>query len=399
MTTPSAPAERRGESVPATSAIDVRVLGPATVADTLSIRRYASELTTALNALDGVEATRALAQRDGQPPSARESGRVASLPGRLRRRALRPLRPMLVRRQARRTRGDLFHLVDQRDAGLIKQLPAGRTVQTVHDLIGIGAHRPSRAHEVEQLRSGLAQAGHLVAVSESTRAEILEYIDVADTSQISVIANGIDDHFRPIPPARLAAVHDLLPPAHFRLLHVASNAQPRKNLSTTIRVLHELRRQGLDVILVRAGAPLPEAEQSLASDLGVATHVASCGYVSEDGLVELYNASDALLFPSRYEGFGWPPIEAMACGLPVVAAPIPSLQDTAGTTAPATISNAALVAGPDDIEALAAHAASVLTDSDLAATLRERGFARAAEYSWDRTARAYLEIYRTLIDR
>lgn len=376
--------------------LDVRILGPVEVAYAFSMRRYAAELTSALDQLEAVSARRALVPDEDARPAPTLTSRDRPFLTR----GVSRFRDVLQHRRststARRLRGDVFHVVDQRDAGLLDALPAGRTVQTVHDLLAVTADPD--APRAERIREQLGHAGRLVAISESTRAEILEHTEVP-VERVTVIPNGLGEHFRPIPPARLGVVYDALPHSQYRVLHVASNAQPRKNLAGTIRVLHALRQQGLDAILVRVGVPLPEAEQLLADDLGVTLQIADCGYVNDDRLVELYNASDVLLFPSSYEGFGWPPLEAMACGLPVVASNAPALPETLGAPANSDGDHgAALMAPADDIEALTSHVAAVLTNRDLTARLRAAGHARAAEFSWERTARAYLDVYRDLLE-
>ena len=110
------------------------------------------------------------------------------------------------------------------------------------------------------------------------------------------------------------------------------------------------------------------------------------GRVDDERLVELYNAAELLLFPSFHEGFGWPPLEAMACGTPVVVAEIPALRETAG--------DAALYAAPADDERLAEQAAQVLGDPALAERLSAAGLERAGLFSWERCAAAYAELYR-----
>src|SRR5204862_3882240 len=142
--------------------------------------------------------------------------------------------------------------------------------------------------------------------------------------------------------------------------------------------LHRLRRGGLDVRVVRPGPALSGGERRLAERLGVADAVVGLGSVADADLPALYNAVDLLLFPSLYEGFGWPPLEAMASGTPVVCSRAGSLDEVVG--------DAALTADPEDIDTLSWHAAAVMTDAKLRAKVIDRGLAHAARFNWDRTA-------------
>ena len=117
-------------------------------------------------------------------------------------------------------------------------------------------------------------------------------------------------------------------------------------------------------------------------------HFAS--YVSDQDLVSFYNAADVFAFPSLYEGFGLPVLEAMACGTPVVASNAASLPEVVG--------DAGLLADPHSSEALAKTIASVLEDSELAAELSRRGLERARQFTWERTARGTLAVYHSLIE-
>jgi len=135
-------------------------------------------------------------------------------------------------------------------------------------------------------------------------------------------------------------------------MHVmAVGGGPRKNVVGTLRVLSKLRAGGLDVALVRVGSPLVGEEPELARSLGIERSVLDMGVISDDRLVELYNACDVFLFPSYYEGFGWPPLEAMACGTPAVvstADPFPEI-----------LGDAALAAAADDVDGLAEQVSSL----------------------------------------
>ena len=137
---------------------------------------------------------------------------------------------------------------------------------------------------------------------------------------------------------------------------------------------------------MRTGRPLAGAERALARRLGVLESIVELGAVPDQELVGLYNAVDVLLFPSLYEGFGWPPLEAMASGTPVVCSRAGSLDEVVG--------NAALTADPEDVDALTWHVRSVLTDEGLRGALVQRGLAHVAQFSWRRTAEQLIEVYR-----
>ena len=149
-----------------------------------------------------------------------------------------------------------------------------------------------------------------------------------------------------------------------------------------------LRASGVDVTLVRVGAPLEPGLARLARDV-LGGGLCDLGRVSDERLVELYNASDLLLFPSLLEGFGRPPVEAMSCGLPVVASSAEPFAEILG--------DAALRPDPHDVLAVAAAVGAVLGDPALAATLRERGFARTRGYTWAATIEAYVDVYREVL--
>jgi glycosyltransferase involved in cell wall biosynthesis len=164
-----------------------------------------------------------------------------------------------------------------------------------------------------------------------------------------------------------------------------------KNLPGVLRVLRRLRADGLDVRVVRVGPGLWGADRALAERLGVLDSVVELGMIPDSDLPALYNAVDVLLFPSLYEGFGWPPLEAMASGTPVVCSRAGSLDEVVG--------DAALTADGEDVEALAWHVATVLNDGGLRDILIQRGLVHAARFTWDRAAGQMLDIYRDVLAR
>ena len=126
-----------------------------------------------------------------------------------------------------------------------------------------------------------------------------------------------------------------------------------------------------------------------ASRLGLEKQVMFTGVVSDQRLIELYQQATLFVFPSRYEGFGLPVLEAMACGCPVLSSNASSLPEVVG--------DAAILLDPMDVEGFTREMVRTMSDSDLRQDLRERGLARSAQFSWDRTARETIAVYRALL--
>jgi len=143
----------------------------------------------------------------------------------------------------------------------------------------------------------------------------------------------------------------------------------------------------MDVRLQIAGAPDPRYPQAteLAETLGVSSAVTWTGYLMDDALVNAYRTADLLVHPSRYEGFGLQIVESMACGTPVVCSNGGSLPEVAG--------DAAIQFDPDDVDALVQSITRVLTQPELAADMRERGFAQSARFRWQAAAHQTLDVY------
>lgn len=357
----------------------------------VSMERFADEMVGALQRADAVQpvALTVSARR-----STSNSRRVRDVYARAARFGEYPLRAAVA---GRRWDADVFHIIDHSYGDLAAVLPKDRTVVTCHDLMllradeGAAGARGRRA-TVGRFRwstSFLRRVAHVACDSECTRADVIRLCRV-DPARTSVIPLGVRPIFAPLDDEAIERSRAGLPMrARWRLLHVSSGLG-YKNAATTIRVLAALRRGGADVSLIRAGGTLGAAEVELCAALGVEEVVTDLGHVSDERLVELYNACDVLLFPSFYEGFGLPVLEAMACGTPVVASNTPALVELAG--------GVALVADPLDVETHVANVQAVLSHPTDAAHMRERGIARAATYTWERTAVQYSQLYRAVLD-
>jgi glycosyltransferase involved in cell wall biosynthesis len=295
-------------------------------------------------------------------------------------------------RIARRLSADVYHVVDHGQAHLVGALDPRRTVVTCHDLMllvlarGRFGQRGGAGLALPVFRAEtrfLSRAAAVVADSEQTRRDLLQLLHL-DPARVEVIAPGLNQPFAPDPAARAEGrrrwgLGDR--PAVLQLGNLFY-----KNVEGCLRVLALLRRRGREATLLRAGGALTPAQRALAERLGVGDLVREVGPLGDGDVPVLFNAADVLLFPSLYEGFGWPPLEAMACGVPVVCSRGGALGDLAA--------RAALTADPEDTEALADHVAAVLGDRALAERLARQGRAYAATFDWQVTARKLADLYR-----
>lgn len=226
----------------------------------------------------------------------------------------------------------------------------------------------------------------IIAVSESTKHDLVRTYDI-DPAKISVIASGVDRAFsRPLSDVLERFRSEKRLPERFVLF--LGTLEPRKNVIGVIRAFNRLKRSGAfgDLDLVIAGAP-GWLYQDIFSEAERSPHVGSIrfvGSVSDQERVLYYAAASAFVYPSFFEGFGMPPLEAMACGTPVVVSRTSSL--------PEVVADAGILVNPYDIAAIAAALSDVLNDQRLRQELIRKGVARAKQFSWERCARETVDI-------
>jgi glycosyltransferase involved in cell wall biosynthesis len=278
---------------------------------------------------------------------------------------------------------DLMHSM----AFVTPLLSACPMVVTVYDLSFI--HYPERfptwqqRYLAGQTRRSCRQARRIVAISEAGRQDIHACFEVP-LAQIDVVTPGVDTAFHPRPRAE---VEDFRRreglPEHF-LLHVGT-LQPRKNIPLLLEALALLQQP--DLLLVLAGGKGWFYDDIFArvQALGLEQQVRFTGYVPDADLPLWYSAASLLLFPSVYEGFGMPVIQAMACGTAVVAAYSSAVPEAAG--------DAALFFDPHDASALAEQIGRVLDNPDLAAKMTAQGFEQARRFSWSESGRKLATTY------
>ena len=235
-------------------------------------------------------------------------------------------------------------------------------------------------------RAGARLADLVVAVSKTVKADVECHLRLPP-ERVRVVPLAAAPSFHPLgDAARTTAVRTKYGLPERFILNVGA-LEPGKNQATLVRAFHRLKRQDSEQGLVIAGPPAWRYERlfRLVDDLGLAGQVRFLGYVPAEDLVALYNLADLFVFPSLYEGFGLPPLEAMACGLPVVASTAPALREV--------LDDAALLVHPQDVVALAEAMAAALRDEPLRSRLRQAGLRRAAQFSWERTARETVAVY------
>jgi glycosyltransferase involved in cell wall biosynthesis len=243
-----------------------------------------------------------------------------------------------------------------------------------------------------QLPRALRRADAVITVSACSRRDIAAHLGLA-AERIAVIPEGVEAHFRPVPdcPARRATLarYGIAPPY---LLYLGG-INARKNVARLLEAYARLRERRPGIALVIAGKRqwLTGEIDATFERLALGDAVRFTGYVEDADLPALYSAAEAFVFPSLYEGFGLPPLEAMACGTPVVTSRVSALPELVG--------DAAVMIDPYDVPGLAAAIERVLTDDALRTDLRRRGLARSCQFTWRRAAGETLAIYNSIVQR
>lgn len=289
-----------------------------------------------------------------------------------------------------RSRGQLDRLVRSLPAAVARQSPAlfhgnyflprgwrGPAVVTVHDISFARSRAFMPPHDLAAFRllvpRAMRRADRVLTVTEWARADIIDRYGI-DPEAVVVTPNGIDDDLSPDGPQVSRRPY---------LLFVGG-LQRRKDPVTALRALAAI--DDLDLVIVGRDRGEGSAVASTIAALGLDTRVHVLDYVDRQQLLALYRSAAALVFPSRYEGFGLPVIEAMACGTPVVAAAVTAVPEVAG--------GAAVLVPPGDPDALAEGVSRALADAE---TLIGAGLRRAGAFRWSTTAARTVDVYREVL--
>jgi glycosyltransferase involved in cell wall biosynthesis len=291
----------------------------------------------------------------------------------------------------RRERVALFHAPHY----VLPPLVPCKSVVTIHDCIHLmfPQYLPNRlalAYARTAINMAARRSTRVLTVSESSKKDILRFVDVP-ADKIDVIHNAYDERFGVEPReedvVRVQERYQL----HDEFVLYAGNVKPHKNLGRLIEAFHLVRRRGLEHLkLVLIGDEISKyaALRRAVHHHQLHKYVRFLGYMPEETLAVMYRLAAVFVFPSLYEGFGLPPLEAMASGTPVVTSNLSSLPEVAG--------DAALLADPYDPGAIADAIYTVLTDPSIRRDLRSKGLVRARQFSWEASARRVHEIYQRM---
>lgn len=268
-----------------------------------------------------------------------------------------------------------------------------RSIVTIHDLGYLAfpdAHTAARRLELHLTTLWNARtARRVIAISQATKDDLIRHYRIAP-EKIAVVHHGLAPQFRPVTDQdALAATRACYGIGEHYLLYVGT-VQPRKNLTRLIDAFATAMRdrsemsQHLQLVIAGKKGWLTETIERRAAAAGITDQVRFTGYVSDADLPALLSGARAFVFPSLYEGFGMPAIEAMACGTPVLTSTTSALPEVAG--------DAALLVDPHDTQAIAAALTRLATDAALRADLRARGLAHAAQFTWKRCAEETLRV-------
>jgi glycosyltransferase involved in cell wall biosynthesis len=294
----------------------------------------------------------------------------------------------------------IVHLTHRSQATLLWHKGGRKVVVTVHDIIHYQhRHNPTLRTYRHPIQASfdwaavqaLRRADAILASSEHTRRVLIAELGLP-AERVTTVPLGVDQQrFRQQEvPAEFYARYGLDPATPY-ILHISSE-EPRKNLPLLVQAFAELHKCHPEVRLLKIGRPLyPTARQALhkqIDELGLQGAILLIDNVPDADLPHFYGVARLFAFPSREEGFGFPVLEAMACGTPVVCAAAASLPELAG--------DGALLVAPDDCGGLLKAMEDLLTRPELRAQQRARGLQQAATYTWQRTAEKTYQVYQQL---
>lgn len=303
-------------------------------------------------------------------------------------------------RAVSRLEGDIFHIIDHSNAHIVYWLKrkGAAVVVTCHDLVQFvypeilrdQARFPAISMASWKYSvSGMKYSDRIIAVSSNTARDITQMLGI-QPERVAVVPNGVDTYFRPLPLAELAEIRQRYEgkAGTFCLLNVGSTHQ-RKNIPTILQALLSLREKGISTKLWKVGDEFTAEQAAFIQSHKLDSNIAFMGKPTKETLIKLYNAADALIAPSLYEGFGLTVLEAMACGTPVIAANTSSLPEVVG--------DAGILVEPLDVKAIVETITYLKNNLDYQMALKQKSLERAKQFSWKESATLTAQLYEELV--
>jgi glycosyltransferase involved in cell wall biosynthesis len=286
-------------------------------------------------------------------------------------------------------KSDIYHATD---FVLPPTLAKTKTIVTVHDLSFVRVPETASPNLKRYLDTvvprSLHRATHIIADSQATKADITDIYAISP-DKISVVLSGVNDLFHPVADTNYLHQKYAIPTRPF-LLSVGT-VQPRKNYARVIEALAILRAKGYDIGYVIAGGKgwLQDNMYATLQKANMQDYVHLIGFADETDLSALYSAATCVVYPSLYEGFGFPILEGMACHTPVVTANVSSLPEVAG--------DATLLVDPYRIDEIVDAIARLLDDTHLRQSLIQKGIQNIQKFTWQNSAKQLVEVYQSVL--
>lgn len=294
---------------------------------------------------------------------------------------------------------DLIHIFSQEETYLLNRIKFNPpVVTTCLDTIPLIFKNKSRLSLdqffINYSITAMKKADRIITISNHTKKDLIKYTGISP-EKIETVYLGVDEHFKKLNPDKIKKIgYKYQLPDKF-ILYLGSE-QPRKNFPNLIKAFYKLKKTGYfnEIKLLKVGRPQIDDYKrgkifNLINKLKLQKDVVFIDYIPEEDLSGIYNAADLFVYPSSYEGFGLPPLEAMACGTPVITSNTSSLPEVVG--------DAGLMVDPDEVDALAEAMYEVLSNDSLRKELSDKGSKRARMFNWNDTARKTLKIYEEVI--
>jgi glycosyltransferase involved in cell wall biosynthesis len=270
-----------------------------------------------------------------------------------------------------------------------------RLVVTIYDLTVLTHpeyhQKLNIRHCLEGIKDAVRYADRIIAISDHTKQDLMDHFRVpSDMIEVTPLAAG--RNYRPVTDSRIldaARKKYGLPPRYVLFL---GSLEPRKNVDALVQAyarLPEKLREEFSLVVAGARGWLNSEVHKAVEDLKIGSRVHFTGYVAEEDMSAVYSMSTVFVYPSFYEGFGLPVLEAMSCGAPVITSNTSSMPEVAG--------DAARLVSPKDIDEIAGALESVLEDEETRDRMRTRGLKRASGFSWEKCARQTLDIYQNVM--